>query len=209
MKPAPLHELPPGYAQAARVVLTDSRLLLRLNLLSLLPLVLMIIWLAVWWNVVSQGRAPEPQPDIPWLLASIIVFIVVLPLHEFLHGVAITYLGHRVRYGAKLSKGVLYATAENALFRRNEYVIVALAPLVGITLLVMLLMLFIPAWLAFYAGLAAAVNAGGAIGDMWATGVVLHYPPSALVRDEADSFTIYALEAAGSSTQNTEPPSVG
>lgn len=209
MKPAPLHDLPPGYVQARRVVLTDSRLLVRLNILSLLPLVLMIVWMAVWWALVSQARPSEPQPDIPWLLAIIVVFAVVLPLHEFLHGLAIIYFGHRVRYGAKLSKGVLYATAENALFRRNEYAIVALAPLVGITLLVMLLMLFVPAWLAFYAGLAAAINAGGAIGDMWATGVVLRCPPSALVRDEADSFTIYALEAAGSSTQNTEPPSAG
>ncbi|MEP7290137.1 MAG: DUF3267 domain-containing protein [Chloroflexota bacterium] len=130
----------------------------------------------------------------------------MLPLHELLHGMAIRVFGHRVRYGAKLSKGVLYATAENALFRRNQYVCVALASFVGITLLVMLLMLFVSQWIVYYLAIAAVVNAGGAVGDLWSAGVVLRYPASVLVRDEADSFRIYA---AGSSTQNAEPPSAG
>ena len=104
----------------------------------------------------------------------------------------IAWFGHQVRYGTKLSKGVLYATAENALFRRNEYLAVALAPLVGITLLAMMLMLIVPQGLAYYIGIAAVLNAGGAIGDLWSVGVLLRYPADVLVRDEADGFRIYA-----------------
>lgn len=71
----------------------------------------------------------------------------------------------------------------------------------------MLLMLGLPQWLVYYATIGAVVNAGGAVGDLWSVGVVLRYPASALVRDEADSFRIYApLSAAGSSTQKREPP---
>lgn len=193
MPPAPLHTLPEGYAEVKGVTLTESRLLLWLNLFSLLPLALMLGWMALWWSIVDQWGAPETAAtvEIPWLLGLVAVFLVVLPLHELLHGLAIRYFGHRVRYGAKLSKGVLYATAENALFRRNEYIAVALAPLVGITLLVMGLMVVAPPWLAFYAALAAVVNAGGAVGDLWATWVVRRYSVSALVRDTADGFQIY------------------
>ncbi|MFN8565787.1 MAG: DUF3267 domain-containing protein, partial [Anaerolineae bacterium] len=148
----PIHELPPGYLEVRYVRLTEDRLLLWLNLLSVIPVILMIGLMAVWWVVVSWGRALEPSNQIPWWLGLIAAIVIVLPLHELLHGVTIAFFGQRVRYGAKLSKGVLYATSDNALFRRNEYLAVALAPLVGITLLVMVLMAFVPQWVAYYCG---------------------------------------------------------
>ncbi len=202
----PIHELPPGYLEVRHVVLTEDRLLLWLNLLSVIPVILMIGLMAVWWVVVSWGRALEPSNQIPWWLGLIAAIVIVLPLHELLHGVTIAFFGQRVRYGAKLSKGVLYATSDNALFRRNEYLAVALAPLVGITLLVMVLMAFVPQWVAYYCGIAAVLNAGGAIGDLWSVGILVRYPAPVLVRDEADGFRIYA---PGSSTQKREPPSSG
>jgi hypothetical protein len=210
MRRAPIHELPPGYHEIRYVRLTDDKLLLRLNLLAVIPLAGMLALMAVWWVVVSLGRAPEPQPQFPWWLALAAIILIVLPLHELVHGVVIRGLGHPVRYGAKLSKGVLYATAENALFRRDEYLMVALAPLVAITLAVMAGMAVAPQWMAYYLGIGAVLNAGGAIGDLYAVVVILRYPPGILVRDEADSFRLYAWGGTeGSSTQNTEPPAAG
>jgi hypothetical protein len=182
-------------------MLTEPKLLLWLNILALVPLLAMVILMGWWWALI--GRSPGGNVDVPWWIAVIAILLVVLPLHEFLHGAAITAIGHRVRYGAKLSKGVLYATAENALFRRNEYLAVALAPLVGITLLAMALMLVVPQGFAYYLAIGAVLNAGGAIGDLWSVGVLLRYPASVLVRDESDGFRIYA---AGSSIQNSAPP---
>jgi hypothetical protein len=81
---------------------------------------------------------------------------------------------------------------------------------VAITLLAMLLMPFVPQWLAYYVAFAAVINAGGAVGDLWMVTVALRYPTEALVRDEAVSFRIYVpAGAAGSSTQNSAPPSAG
>lgn len=207
----PIHELPPGYHELRHVRLTEDRLLLWLNLLSVIPIVGMIGLMAVWWVLVSFGRAPETAPAaVPWWLALIAAIVIVLPLHELLHGLTITYFGQHVRYGAKFSKGVIYATADKALFRRNEYLAVALAPLVGITLLVMALMVIVPQWLAYYCGIAAVLNAGGAIGDLWSVGVLWRYPSRSLVRDEADGFRIYAPSLAdGSSIQKAEPPASG
>ena len=222
MPAEPIHELPSAYHEVRHVQLTEDRFLLWLNILSVIPIIGMIALMAVWWVVVSWRRVPEPVLPVPWWLALIAAIVIVLPLHEFLHGVTIARFGQRVRYGAKLSKGVLFATADNALFRRNEYLAVALAPLVGITLLVMMLMAIVPQWLAYYCGIAAVLNAGGAIGDLWSVGILWRYPVRALVRDEADGFRIYVPGSAsgsvadaapgsapGSSIQNREPPSSG
>jgi hypothetical protein len=39
------------------------------------------------------------------------------------------------------------------------------------------------------------LNAGGAIGDLWMTGLALRYSSTALVRDEADSIRIFTPDA--------------
>ncbi len=137
----PIHELPAGYEEVRYVLLTEEKLLIRLNLLAVIPLVAAIPLMGWWWAVASWGRDASGETGIVWWIALILIFVIVLPLHELIHGITIMLLGHRARYGAKLSKGVLYATAEHALFRRNEYLAVALAPLIVITLLAMGLML--------------------------------------------------------------------
>ena len=98
--------------------------------------------------------------------------------------------GHKPRYGVKLF--VLFATSDGALFRRDEFIRVALAPLVVITAMGGLLMLFLPFGMAYWVGLAVVLNAGGAIGDLWMTAVALRYDPSTLIRDEEDSMRIFA-----------------
>jgi hypothetical protein len=167
--------------------------------------------MAGWWALIAPLRpsiAPADAP-LPPLLLSAIAFIGVLPLHEAVHGAAIAYFGHTPRFGMKLDKGVLYAMAENALFRRDEYVVVALAPLIAITVAVMALMLIVPDWLVYPLALAAVMNGGGAIGDLWSVAQLRRYPRAALIRDEADGFRVYAPSASGSSTQKIEPPSAG
>ncbi|HVU10901.1 MAG TPA: DUF3267 domain-containing protein [Phototrophicaceae bacterium] len=204
---ASLYDLPPGYGEIRRVLLTERRLLIWLNIIAIVPLILMIIWMAIWWGIASRGRATSGDLGIPWWLAVIIVFVIVLPLHELLHGITIRLLGYPVRYGANLSKGVLFATSDNALFWRNQYLAIALAPIVGMTVLAMLIMLFASQGIAYYVAIAAVLNAGGAVGDLWSVGIILRYPARVLIRDEAEGFRIYAAgTAAGSSTQKTDPP---
>jgi hypothetical protein len=113
----------------------------------------------------------------------------MLPLHEWLHGVIIARCGHKPRYGIKLF--VLFATSDGALFRRNEFIRIALAPLVIITLIGSVIMLFTPMGLATWIALAITLNAAGSIGDLWMTGIAMRYDSSALIRDEEDSMRIF------------------
>jgi hypothetical protein len=189
----PVRELPPGYVEVKHVVLTEGRTLLWLNVLSLLPLLAALGLMAVWTVLVSPIRANVPPTDfsLPWWLGVILVLVLVLPLHELIHGIAITITGHPATYGIKLDKGVLYATSDKALFRRDEYLLVAIAPLAVITLLCLVLSLFAPEWLYSLLVMAVVLNAGGAIGDIWFVVVLLRYPRRVLVRDEQDGFRIY------------------
>lgn len=189
----PIHELPAEYHETLHYRLTDKRTLFWLNIAALVPLLLGVVWMAIWWSVVNPLRVvqTEGQIEIPWWLGTIAVFVIVLPLHEVIHGLGIQLCGHQARYGVKLNLGVLYATAEQALFRRNEYLFVALAPLLVITVIGMALVIVLPTSIGYYVSIGVALNAGGAIGDLWSVVILLRYPATALVRDEGDGFRIY------------------
>lgn len=188
---SPVHELPPGYHEVLHLVLLQPGKVLLVNLLALLPLGAAIAAMAGWWAFILRVRGLFPGPALPWWLGLLLALVIVLPLHEWIHGQAIVWAGHRPRYGMMLTKGALYATADNALLPRDVFIVIALAPLVVITLLGMALMIVLPDSLGYYAALAVIFNAGSAIGDLWMAAVVLRYPRAALVRDEADSIRIY------------------
>ena len=60
-----------------------------------------------------------------------------------------------------------------------------------LTLLGLLLVYLLPDTLGYYVSLGVIFNAANSIGDLWMTAVVRRYPPTTLVRDQADSIRIY------------------
>lgn len=188
----PIHELPPNYREDRHLVATDSRTLLLLNLVSLIPIGLALALVGLWWALVRQLRGSLPGgEDISPLLGMVLVLVTVFTIHEAIHGLFIAFYGHRPHFGFKPQYGVFYATANNALFPRNQFLVIALAPLVVMTLGGLAAMLVVPDALGYYVGLVIVLNAGGAVGDLWMAQVVRRYPPDTLVRDEADSIRIY------------------
>jgi len=187
--PQPITDLPPGYTEVEHLVVTDEKRLLWLNVLALIPLVISTAAMLGWWVLILRLRDGRPGELVWW--AGLLIVLAVLPLHEGLHAAAIRWAGHKPRFGAKLDKGVLYATADGALFRRAEFIVIALAPIVVITLVGMVLMVVLPDWPAFWVGIAVIVNASSAIGDLWMVAVVRRYAGDALVRDEADGIRIF------------------
>lgn len=186
--------LPEHYREAGEVILTTPRTLLWLNIASLLPLAVALLILARWYASIQSWRGPYNtlfSETLHWLPALIVVLVLTFGGHEALHGLAILWAGHQPRFGMKLRQGVFYATADGAYFPRRDFIVVALTPLLGMTVLGMLAMLLLPDALAYYAGLTVALNAAGSIGDLWMTAVVLRYPQDCLVKDEADRIRIY------------------
>jgi hypothetical protein len=190
----PIRELPSGYQESRHLVLTASSTILWLNILAFLPMVVAFFVMVGWTAFVVRTRGSWPTSlsgDTPPWLVLLILVIAIIPLHEGVHGLAIMWVGHKPRFGAKLSKMVVYATTDAGLFRRGEFLLVALAPLVVLTVVGMILIFIVPDRIGYYLSLGIILNAGSAIGDLWMALVVLRYPPSSIIRDEEDGIRIY------------------
>ncbi len=198
MASSPVLSLPEDYREAKHLLLTSAENLAMLNVASLgliVPfLALMIVWTAAVRDLRGVYSGDVGVPELVLWLAV----ILVLPLHEWIHGLAIQWVGHHPRYGAKtVTVGpiklpyILYATADNALFRRFEFIVVALAPVIVITLLGMGMIYLLPDSLTRFVVVAVIINGSGAVGDLWMTVIALRYPADSLVRDEEDGIRIF------------------
>jgi hypothetical protein len=100
--------------------------------------------------------------------------------------------GARPKYGI-LWKGLMfYATSPGYAYHRNAYIVIALAPFVLISLLVILGMWALQgtAWVALL-GICGTINASGAIGDLWITMMVVRYAAQAYVMDEREGTRVF------------------
>ena len=167
---------PAGYRLVHTFVVTGRRALVWMNLIGVLVFLIGLAVVLAWrWLDDQLGR--------PLALAT-------LAAHEGLHGAAIRLLGHRPRFGAKLTRLVLYTTAD-VYFTRAEYLIVTLAPIVGLSAAGLAAMLLAPAGIASWPGILAAMNAAASVGDLWMAAVTASFPPQARFRDREDGMSVY------------------
>ncbi len=194
---APITALPPHYAEAYHLRITQLRLWLPLLLATVLAVALAIVMAFVPLVLYHSHGAPLVFLHPPESLVSLVgmgLLLGVLPLHEWVHGQTIRRYGHRPRYGIKWY--ALFTTADNAYFRRDEYVRVLLAPLWVISLAGMALLWWMPLEAAQWIALAIVVNASGAGGDLWMAWVATRFGPEALIRDEQDGMRVFLPERA-------------
>jgi len=126
-----------------------------------------------------------------WLVLVIIVLtMVMVVLHEAVHGF---FFWAYTRAMPKFAfRGVYaYAAAPAWYLPKRQYLIVALAPLVVLSLLGVALMALIPAdW--FLALLFFLItNASGAVGDLWVVVWLLRQPRNCYANDRGDAVTLY------------------
>jgi hypothetical protein len=186
----PLRDLPPNYVETEYLDVTDPKRLLWLNLMSFVPLAVSAVLVMEWWLWSVPRRAGLGDAALPWW-AVVGGLLLLLVAHEAIHGVAMWLLGHRPTFGVKLSEGLLYTLAEGAYYRRNEFMVITLAPLVVMSVAGLALMLVTPNNAAFWLGVAVVVNAGSAVGDLWMAARAMRYPASALIRDEPTGVRFY------------------
>lgn len=120
----------------------------------------------------------------------LLLFVGVIVLHEAIHAVIINRYGGDVSFGVGLAGFVLpyaYVTTTHQ-FERNQFMMVALAPLIIITLIGVPLMIALDAAVLV---IPLAANAGGAIGDLWMAGILLRYPSHVVVEDAVTGMNIY------------------
>ncbi|MES1024613.1 DUF3267 domain-containing protein [Gloeocapsa sp. BRSZ] len=123
-------------------------------------------------------------------LETLFLIVLTIVLHELIHGAVMSIYGGKPRYGVGLSHFVLpyaYATSSK-VFTRNQFLQITLAPFAIISVLGVLLMVVLQTpWLA----IALAINAAGAIVDMWVSTIVWRYPRHVLAEDTVIGLRIY------------------
>ena len=187
----PIH-LPENYAEVLYWKLSHHRkLLVVLNVVGLalmgLALPLFFAWMRLW-----HSESVSLKVNILQTVVLFIAVVVTIVLHELFHGLALRIYGARPTYGVIWQEMMFYATAAGYAFRRNAYIVIALAPLVGLSLVGMGLLVFsLPGWLPWVIVICAALNVGSAIGDLWLVRVTLGYPPSAYIVDEKDGLRVF------------------
>ncbi len=173
----------------------------RMYTLARLSLYLFLVGLAFFPGLnllVYRLETGKTSGSVSWGLAFLVVganilaYLLVLALHEGVHGLVFALLGGRPVFGTKLPFA-LYCGAPNQLFTRNAYLVVGLGPLALISLAGIALILLAPGFAPFVQ-LGLIGNFSGAAGDLWAARVLLSQPPTALVQDTATGFEVYAVQ---------------
>ena len=118
--------------------------------------------------------------------------LLTMAVHELTHGITMQIFGAKPRYGVIWKGLLLYATSPGYAYRRNNYILIALAPLIFISILVILGMWLLQGtlWVALL-GICGTINASGSVGDMWITMIVLRYANIAYVIDERDGIRFF------------------
>jgi hypothetical protein len=182
-----------GYRQVLYWRITESarRILIMqfVALFLLLPWGILFFWLAVRLGKMSFNIHITSFSSI---LVALVAVLLTMVLHELAHGVVMRLFGAHPIYGILWSAGAFYATSPGYAFTRRQYLIVATAPLILLSLLAVLLMIFTAGSPLVWVWMVCAIyNAAGAAGDLWIVTVVLRYPAEAMVMDEKDGVRIF------------------
>jgi len=183
--------VPPNYREALYWRITESSWKLTLVNLLALPAAGLMGLLFLGWVVLVNHMPTGRSVPLVQAFSLILAVAVTLGLHELAHALAMMAYGARPRFGVLWQGAMLYATAPGFAFRRNAYVVVILAPLVGLSLLALMAILFLPPEAAVLVAVCATVNAAGAVGDLWILRITLRYPEHAYVVDERDGMRIF------------------
>jgi hypothetical protein len=129
------------------------------------------------------------------LLLVVALTMLLAIAHEGIHGLVMRCFGARPRFGAMLVARImpaLYATSERHHFTRSQYLTVAVAPAVAISLLGFWACL--GPW-GGYLIVPLAVHLGGCVGDGFAGWRVLHEPPGTKCEDLRDGIRFHRVRA--------------
>ncbi len=185
--------LPVGYAQNGKLDLSSDRwAVIGLNLAAIILLALFAVGTLGFLRVTRSGDGIGFSGNgIVVSLTLLVLYIVMILLHEAIHGVCFWwYTRARPYFG--ISWRYAYAAAPDWYIPRNAYFVVALAPAVVITLGGLILMAVVPAPVVAPIAFIVIVNGSGAVGDFLVAVWLLRKTPQTLVNDVGDAMTLYA-----------------
>lgn len=158
----------------------------RWTLYSIILLVVgVVVFTGIWgWRWGESAVSLAGSRLLVGLVVTLVLVAGSLVLHEWVHGQAIRAFGGTPHYGATMVAKVMpafYCTSPGHLFTRRQFVVVALAPFVVISLLSAAVILLWPwgGWLV----IPTAFHLSGCVGDFAMVARVARLAPGTLVED--------------------------
>jgi hypothetical protein len=198
----PTRQLPENYTSAGTLDLSkDRRALVLMNVLAVglligfgfLFLVILIRVRPLDVSGTMNFSVSGPIDILLFVLYMAALYAAVIILHEAVHGIFFwLYTRSKPKFAFKV--WYAYATAPGWYFPRNQYAVIAIAPLVVLSLLGIILFLFVPAGLLTLVLLFITFNASGAVGDMVVFAWLFTKPPTCLASDQGDAVTLFVMD---------------
>jgi hypothetical protein len=175
--------LPPaGYQPAERF--QYPKIKLQIAALVVLALVTPSLLALVW--VLQRPSAESPLVLVSGgidLLPIVGTVLATTTVHELVHGAAYRLLGYRVTFGVSGHLLAAYAAAFDQWQTRNHNLIVALAPLVALTGILLPMLAVESRVVVLVAVTALMMNTAGAVGDLYLAWRLLRMPRATLLYD--------------------------
>lgn len=119
------------------------------------------------------------------------VFVAQAVAHELIHGIFFwVFIRQRPKFGFR--GWYAFAAAPGWFFPSGQYLVIALAPLILLSILGMVLAAVVPAGALAAVLFGIVANAAGAVGDMWIAFKVLRERRKILIEDLGDGVNFYA-----------------
>ena len=184
--------LPVGYIRSGQIDLKkNKRLAIILNIGAFIVFIPMFYLLPGFTALVRPEITNfSGTITIGNMLGALGLTVVVLIIHEIIHGLFFWIFSHG-RPVFALRPLYAYAGAPTWFFPKRQYAITALGPLVIIGAVGLLLLLLAPiSWIPMIAFL-VALNTGGAMGDLLVFIRLLKCSPTSFTNDTGDVVTFY------------------
>jgi hypothetical protein len=119
------------------------------------------------------------------------VFVAQAVAHELIHGIFFwVFIRQRPKFGFR--GWYAFAAAPGWFFPPGQYLVIALAPLMLLSILGMVLVAVVPSGTLAAILFGIVANAAGAVGDMWIVFKVLRERRKILIEDLGDGINFYA-----------------
>lgn len=185
-----IFELPEGYEELRKIDLQkDKKLAILINGIALIITVVMFI-LGFFVGPEFEFDFESIATILPYMILVLVLMAVYIVGHELVHGIFFKkYSGAKVKYGFT---GMYAYAGSDAFFNKNQYRIIALAPVVFFGVLFLVLNVFLPGNLFWIVYILQITNISGAAGDIYMMFLLNKLPKDILVLDDGVSMTIYS-----------------
>jgi hypothetical protein len=192
-------ELPIKYHLHSTLNLSEKKVAIWMNLVAI-PLLFIYGYFFLYLINLQRSYSPFGRGLINFfsafsfleLIAFLLSIILMLVLHELIHGIFFYMFTHQTPRFA-LKSGYAYAAAPGWYLPCSKYIFVGLAPFVIISFISIVLCWVIFPALIPYLLLIASFNAAGSLGDLIVVGWVLKQPAAIYVLDQGDIFYSFGL----------------